>query len=177
MGLFELVGDLLIDPKTSNQEIFGIFAKFLENTAASVREMGVKKCAELAEEMQKRAKSGDAESKNAVKISALVPLVQQRYKKEGIGYNYRMTCLKALAAIMPYIERELVSSDIIPIFALALNDPIPNVRFCACKLIDELRHKKGLPDNLILTPLIDKLNELQNDPDKEVAYFAYLALQ
>jgi|TARA_B110001450_G_C17310363_1_gene355219 hypothetical protein len=86
--------------------------------------MGVTKSGELAE------KYG-----SEWVISNFIPVVTEFYKTDKKGYNYRMCCLKSLSEIMPFIQKDVITSRIIPIFLLACKDEVPNVKFCVAKII------------------------------------------
>lgn len=59
------------------------------------------------------------------------------YNEEKKGYNYRMCCLYSLAAVMPNVRPEEISSSIVPIFKRACEDDIPNVKFCVARVINQ----------------------------------------
>lgn len=87
MVVFELIGDL---SKQFGKDIFtkhleSIFLSYLSNTAASVREMGIKKSRELAEKF-----------KSDWIMSAYIPRVVEMFNIDKQGYNYRMCCLHSL---------------------------------------------------------------------------------
>ena len=130
MAVFELIGDL---SKVLGKDIFlkhleGIFISYLSNTAASVREMGIKKSKELAEKF-----------KAEWVMSSFIPRVTEMYNVDKQGYNYRMCCLHSLQAVMMYLSKDQISQQIIPIFLKAMKDPIPNVRFTVAKIIHKMK--------------------------------------
>ena len=98
---------------------------YLTNTAASVRMMGVKKSGILANNF-----------KQDWIMNEYIPVVINHYTVDKKGYNYRISCLKALSCVMPYVRRDFVTNEIIPIFERAFTDDIPNVKFCICKIIN-----------------------------------------
>ncbi len=59
-----------------------MFLSYLSNTAASVRDMGVKKAKELADKF-----------KGEWIMSTFVPKIIETYNVDKQGYNYRMCCL------------------------------------------------------------------------------------
>jgi hypothetical protein len=67
------------------KQLEGIFFSYLSNTAASVRETGVKKVKELAEKY-----------KADWVMSSFIPKVLESYNADKQGYNYRMCCLMSL---------------------------------------------------------------------------------
>ena len=97
MAVFELVGDL---SKHFGKDVFtkhleSIFLSYLSNSAASVREMGIKKSKELAEKF-----------KADWVMSAYIPRVIEIFNVDKQGYNYRMCCLHSLQAVMVYLSKE-----------------------------------------------------------------------
>lgn len=54
MGVFELIGDLskLFGKEVFTKHLESIFLTYLSNTAASVRDMGIKKAQQLAEKFK-----------------------------------------------------------------------------------------------------------------------------
>jgi hypothetical protein len=84
MAVFELIGDL---SKSFGKDVFAkhlesIFLSYLTNTAASVREMGIKKARELAEKF-----------KGEWVLTSFIPKVIENYNNDKQGYNYRMCSL------------------------------------------------------------------------------------
>lgn len=97
MSIFELIGNLSV---TFGKEVFtksleSTFMMYLTNPAASVRDMGIQKSAEIA-----------AAFKGDWILSSFVPKVVDNYNVEKQGYNYRMTSLLSLAAVMPHLQKD-----------------------------------------------------------------------
>ena len=84
MAVFELVGDLskLFGKDVFTKHLESIFLSYLTNTAASVREMGIKKSREIAEKF-----------KQEWILSNYLPKVIENYNIDKQGYNYRMCSL------------------------------------------------------------------------------------
>ena len=124
-----------------------IFMQYLTNTAASVREMGITKSAEIA-------KSFGADWV----VTNYIPKVIENFNVEQQGYNYRMCSLRSLAAVMPVLQKDQISEKIVPIFAKAASDPIPNVQFCLSKLIKD---NKALFDQSVYnSQIVPKLKDM-----------------
>jgi len=85
-----------------------------------------------------------------------------------------MVCLNALAAIMPQFSENNIIELAVPLFRKALTDKIPNVQFCACKRIKEL--KSYFPTEFFDAVLLPELKQLTQSADKDVAYYAYLVI-
>lgn len=62
-----------------------------------------------------------------------------------------------------------------PIFVKACKDDIPNVKFCVARIIHAQR--QHIDTNVFSSQLLGHLKDLQNDSDRDVAYFANIALQ
>jgi hypothetical protein len=97
MSVFELIGDL---SKTYGKEVFTkhleyIFLQYLTNTAASVREMGIRKSREIAEKF-----------KAEWIVSNYIPKVIENYNIDKQGYNYRMCSLMSLHSVMPFLSKD-----------------------------------------------------------------------
>lgn len=76
---------------------------------------------------------------------------------------------------MPFLRKEQTTALIIPIFSLAFNDQIPNVKFCICQIINE--NRQHIDDAVFNNQLTPALRELAaNDVDTDVVYYAQLAL-
>lgn len=96
MSVFELLAELgLIFGKADFQKhIQVIFLGYLQNTAALVRQTGVKKSALLADEF-----------KDSWIVNDFIPAVNEQYRVDKKGYNYRICCLNSLAAMMPFLDK------------------------------------------------------------------------
>lgn len=130
MAVFELIGDLskLFGKEVFTKHLESIFLTYLSNTAASVRDMGIKKVKELAEKF-----------KADWIMSSFIPRVVEMFNVDKQGYNYRMCCLFSLQAVIPNLTKDQISQTVIPIFVKAMKDPIPNVRFTVAKIIHKTR--------------------------------------
>lgn len=166
MAVFELIGELskLFSKEVFQKHLESIFLQYLTNTAASVRETGVKKIKELADKY-----------KGEWVMTTFIPKVVENYNTDKQGYNYRMTCLMSLQQIIPYISKDQVNNHVVPVFAKAMKDPIPNVRFTVAKI---LKQSKSLFDpNIMTATILPGLKDMTNDSDRDVQYFATIALQ
>lgn len=137
---------------------------YLDNTAASVRLQGIKKSGQLAE----------AFGQDWILVE-YIPVVVNKYAADKKGYNYRMCCLYSLAAVMPYTPKDAITQHIVPELIKASKDDIPNVKFTVSKIIIE--NKQYIDQNVMINQLVGPLKEMQQDADKDVAYFSAVALQ
>lgn len=100
MAVFELFADLglMFDKDVYNKKIHEHFITYLTNTAASVRNMGVKKSGQLAEKFKEEW----IEEK-------YIPEIEKIYIVDKKGYNYRMCCLNSLSVVIEYIPKDVVT--------------------------------------------------------------------
>jgi len=166
MSVFELIGDLSVK---FGREVFmksleSIFMQYLTNTAASVREMGISKSRELA-----------ASFKGDWILSSFVPKVIDNYNVEKQGYNYRMASLSSLAEVLPYLQKDQITEKIVPTFIKATNDKIPNVQFTVSKIL--AKNRQYIDASVYQSTIIPKLKDMSQDADKDVAYFATVAIK
>lgn len=120
MAVFELLAELglLFGKDEFMSATFQDFMGYLHNTAALVRQTGVKKSGKLGEAFG-----------NTWIVNDYIPFVQETYGKDKKGYNYRICQLNSLAAMMPYMQKDQITQMILPMFVKAMSDDIPNVRF------------------------------------------------
>jgi serine/threonine-protein phosphatase 2A regulatory subunit A len=139
MGVIELVGDLSLK---FGREIYmksleGIFMNYLTNPAASVREMGVSKVQSMA-----------VLFKSDWVVTSFVPKIVETYGVEKQGFNYRMSCLMSLSAVVPVMQKDQITEKVVPTLVTACSDKIPNVQFCCAKII---KQHKSLIDASVFT--------------------------
>lgn len=67
---------------------------------------------------------------------------------------------------MPYLSKDQVTSQVIPIFVKAMKDPIPNVRFTVAKIIHKM--KSQIEPSVMQSSIVPGLKELGNDSDRDV---------
>ena len=92
----------------------------------------------------------------------------------------KLTQGDAFQVIAPSLNVEIIRSDIIePLLTLAA-DPIPNIRFNVAKCLEVLATSYAKsPDGLELvkSKVVPVLEQMKNDSDADVRYFATRALQ
>lgn len=105
MGVFELIADfaILFGKDVYSKSLSSIFMGFCQNTAANVRQVGIQKSALLAEKF-----------KQDWVVNEFIPIIKRDYNIDKKGYNYRMCCLMSLAVVMPFITKDQVTREIIP---------------------------------------------------------------
>lgn len=72
------------------------------------------------------------------------------------------------------MTKEQISSYIVPILLKYCKDPIPNVKFSVAKLIKKMVVK--MDSQTVMSKVKPALTEMASDPDKDVQYFAKVAL-
>ena len=75
---------------------------------------------------------------------------------------------------MPLLMKPEITEKIVPTFIKATTDKVPNVQFCVAKIIAE--RKQLFDQSVYQSQIVPKLKEMLQDPDKDVAYFATVAL-
>jgi len=86
-----------------------------------------------------------------------------------------MCALYSLAAVMPVLDKAMISEKIVPILVEACKDRIPNVQFCVARIIKE--KFSHFDTSVFNSQLVPKLKDMSQESDKDVAYYATLALQ
>jgi len=127
--------------------------------------MGIRKIRELAELF-----------KGEWVVNELMPKVNEIYNLEKQGYLYRMCCIYSMSAVSSQLSKDQISQHVTPILVKACKDNIPNVKFCVAKAIKEL-HSADKFDGNSVNQLKELLKTMTSDSDRDVAYFATVALQ
>jgi serine/threonine-protein phosphatase 2A regulatory subunit A len=111
-------------------------------------------------------------------VDHLVPQIVELYSK-STGYANRVTILQVLPHIQHVLSGEEVASSIIPLVKQAARDPVPNVRFTACRTLLEIakRATDKVNEHTFNKEIKPALQELVHDQDSDVQYFASLAMQ
>lgn len=106
----------------------------------------------------------------------VVPQILEMYEKSN-NYLLRMTALRAIGVLSQVVGVETVENLFLPIVTdRAPRDPVPNVRFCAAKMLNsvipyvrhDVRESKIRPCLMLLVG--------DNETDADVNYFAEQAL-
>jgi len=152
-----------LGPNFLNNQLIPQCIGWLEDKVYSIREAAIETLQKLATQF------GSKWAQQHVVPSVLGTL-------ENTNYLYRITGLHTIAALIPHMESEAVESDLVPAVAeAARNDPVPNVRFNAAKVFQDISSKVSPSslNNVIRPCLVD----LQSDSDVDVRYFASQGLQ
>lgn len=115
----------------------------------------------------------------------LVPKILEGYK-DNAGYANRVTTLQALPQVWDVVtgpqgsvDEEMVKS-IIDLLVKALKDGVPNVRFCACKMIVQLCEKSGIREadkKSLAEKARAPLKALEQDSDLDCQFYSAQAVK
>jgi serine/threonine-protein phosphatase 2A regulatory subunit A len=163
-AVYDLLADLgmTLGKDGFQKHLREIFFGFLTDTAASVRNEGIKKLGELANSYR-----------SDWIIDEVIPKLNEIYDQEKQGYLYRMCVINAGIEISRSLSKSQINAHVVPIMLKACADPVANVRITVCKAIKVLisiPEAQPCGSNFKST-----LADLVNDSDKDVAHFAYVA--
>eukprot|EP01002_Notosolenus_urceolatus_P014897 NODE_688_length_1855_cov_6.260797_g559_i0.p1 GENE.NODE_688_length_1855_cov_6.260797_g559_i0~~NODE_688_length_1855_cov_6.260797_g559_i0.p1 ORF type:complete len:607 (+),score=144.44 NODE_688_length_1855_cov_6.260797_g559_i0:251-1822(+) len=103
---------------------------------------------------------------------ALIPRILSG--KSDRNYLYRTTTLYALRAIGLALTPQTIASHLIPAVLELSRDPVPNIRFVACKILADLIPSLDKP--LVNSTIRPLLHRLHDDSDRDVQFYAAQAL-
>ena len=86
-----------------------------------------------------------------------------------------MCALESLSVVMPVLDKNSVAEMIVPTLVKACGDRIPNVQFCCARIIK--KNKSSFDEVVFIEKIMPKLREMMTESDKDVVYYATLALQ
>ncbi|KAH0570402.1 Serine/threonine-protein phosphatase 2A [Spironucleus salmonicida] len=101
----------------------------------------------------------------------VVGQISDMSKKQN--YLQRNNCLFLAEELALVLGKDL-GQDLQSIFIQLCEDQVPNIRFMACEVIGKI--SKSVPES-VKTQLLQKVNSLLNDADKDVQQFAQAALK
>lgn len=81
----------------------------------------------------------------------------------------------SLSSIMKDLREDHITEHVVPTLIKACGDKVPNVQFCASKIIKE--HRTRFDAGTLKDQIIPKLKENMNDSDKDVAHYAKMAAE
>ncbi|KIJ25742.1 hypothetical protein M422DRAFT_62197 [Sphaerobolus stellatus SS14] len=96
------------------------------------------------------------------------------------NYLYRMTTVLAITTIAPTLSLDVLRDSILPVLFQLMVDPIPNIRFNVAKSLEVVAQTLAtLPEGSTISQerVIPAVENLKNDTDADVRYFAGRALQ
>uniref|UniRef100_A0A7S2JBX3 Phosphatase 2A Regulatory Subunit A helical domain-containing protein n=1 Tax=Zooxanthella nutricula TaxID=1333877 RepID=A0A7S2JBX3_9DINO len=104
----------------------------------------------------------------------MLPKLIEQYSQSA-GYANRVTTLHTLPKVSGVMTTDQIEQFFVPLLVKATKDSVPNVRFCACRMIIwMLENQKFGPASVkTIKPV---LMEMEHDSDIDVQYYALRAL-
>jgi len=96
------------------------------------------------------------------------------------NYLNRMTTILAISTIAPVLNLNAIEGDILHTVLQLATDPIPNIRFNVAKSLEVLADTISVSADgkeIARTRIVSALEQLKNDPDADVRYFASRAAE
>mmetsp|Transcript_57289 Transcript_57289/g.65319 ORF Transcript_57289/g.65319 Transcript_57289/m.65319 type:complete len:579 (+) Transcript_57289:36-1772(+) len=139
------------------------FFTYLEDTASSVRENGIKNTGLLA------SKFKEPWIKDHV-----LPKLKTSLNTEWI-FHRRIGALNTIREISYHLNRDAATELLGPGLIQGVQDQIPNVRFCTLRIV--LAAKNNFTDAFVKGELKNAIMQVKEDSDRDVRHFASLALE
>jgi len=137
-----------------------LFLSSLRDSVHSVRQAAILNLKEIAETFSAQWT-----------VEHLMPKIMEQYSQSA-GYANRVTTLQVLPQVSSVMNAAQVGSLIVPLLIKATKDSVPNVRFCACRIIMSTLEQFPETSKDIKPTLL----ELEHDSDSDVQYYAQRAL-
>ncbi|CAD8195625.1 unnamed protein product [Paramecium pentaurelia] len=148
---------------TFTQQLEEVFLFFLRDRAAEVRSTGLSQLSELI-----------SVYKQEWALSNFLQKCVEILEKDN-GFFFRINALYAIQQISFAVENYQVEKRLWPIVQKYLKDPIPNIRFVSLKVAKSLLKKIENQD--VLIQIKQFINEMLDDPDRDVKFYVQEALQ
>jgi len=145
-----------------NDKLGNLSMSWLNDCVYSIREAGTNNLKKLVEVFGQEWA-----------VEHVIPKVVELTKHTN--YLYRTTPLLAITTLSSAFPPDVVAGKLLPLAIELTNDAVPNIRFNACKTLQSLL--PTLDSALVETKVKPILNKLVEDKDRDVRYFASLALQ
>merc|ERR1712063_20122 len=91
------------------------------------------------------------------------------------NYMYRGTTLLCVNALAPAIGSEVIDSTLLPLVERMVTDTVPNIRFKVARSLGLMA--KHVESTIVQARIIPALETLLKDSDKDVRYYATLAMK
>ena len=85
-----------------------------------------------------------------------------------------MCALETLSAVMPTLPPPIIAEMVVPTLVAAAKDKVPNVQFCCARIIKA--NRASIDNGTWESKILPKLQEMSKEVDKDVAYFAVVAM-
>jgi len=145
-----------------NDKLGSLSMSWLNDCVFSIREAGTNNLKKLVEAFGQEWA-----------VEHIIPKVVELTKHTN--YLYRTTPLFAITTLSSVFPPDVISVKLLPLALDLTNDGVPNIRFNACKTLQSLI--PSLDAALVESKVKPILNKLLEDKDRDVRYFAALALQ
>jgi serine/threonine-protein phosphatase 2A regulatory subunit A len=109
-------------------------------------------------------------------VEHLLPKLVEQYSQAS-GYANRVTTLNVLPQVSGVMTADQIVQFVVPLLIKATKDTVPNVKFCACRMIMWMIENHNLGSVSINQLIKPTLLELEHDSDIDVQYYAQRALQ
>jgi len=146
-----------------HEQMGSLCMEWLCDSVYSVREAAILNMKKLAEEF------GAEWAQNTI-IPEILQLINNP------NYLHRQTILKAIAALAPIVGTDITCSKMLPVVMEASKDRVPNIRFNVAKTIQDFLDARVVENSVIQQTIKPCLQELVEDSDIDVRYFATAAL-
>eukprot|EP01095_Lingulamoeba_sp_RSL-Kostka_P017418 TRINITY_DN9023_c0_g1_i1.p1 TRINITY_DN9023_c0_g1~~TRINITY_DN9023_c0_g1_i1.p1 ORF type:complete len:585 (+),score=188.29 TRINITY_DN9023_c0_g1_i1:120-1874(+) len=103
----------------------------------------------------------------------IIPKVLNRHSHSN--YLYRMTTLCAIGHLSEVVTKEIIVETMLPLVVKMASDPVPNIRFNVAKILNTV--SKYVDPEVTEKDIIPTLQQLLEDKDKDVQYFANESIQ
>jgi len=100
-------------------------------------------------------------------VSHLLPKITDQYSNSA-GFSTRLTILHSLAQLAGTLSTEQVQSLLLPMIIKGMGDNVPNVRYCAAKLIPSILKQANLSASYINSSIKPTVEGLVTDSDPDV---------
>ena len=121
MSVFDLIGEIgrILGRQGFSDTLEEIFLSYFSDKAAAIREKGIQKAAELADEFG-----------HEWVTEKLLPKAFENYHNEEQGYLYRMCSLMTFEKVIKHMSESDLKTKFIPLLLKASEESVANVRFC-----------------------------------------------
>eukprot|EP00419_Tripos_fusus_P063425 CAMPEP_0172930414 /NCGR_PEP_ID=MMETSP1075-20121228/218978_1 /TAXON_ID=2916 /ORGANISM="Ceratium fusus, Strain PA161109" /LENGTH=586 /DNA_ID=CAMNT_0013791723 /DNA_START=52 /DNA_END=1812 /DNA_ORIENTATION=- len=109
-------------------------------------------------------------------VEHLLPKLVEQYSQAS-GYANRVTTLHVLPQVSGVMTADQIVQFVVPLLIKATKDTVPNVKFCACRMIMWMMENHNLGSTSINSIIKPTLLELEHDSDIDVQYYAQRAAQ
>ncbi|CAK61709.1 unnamed protein product (macronuclear) [Paramecium tetraurelia] len=151
------------NPDVFNKQLESVFVMFLKDRAAEVRSMGLSQLPALIATYKQEWAVGNFLSKCVETLS------------KDVGSLYRINALYAIQQISFAVDGPVAQDRLWPIVQKCLKDTVPNIRFVSIRVAKSL--SKKIDNQQTLNQIKQAINELVEDPDRDVKFYAQEALQ